>query len=540
MVCFFLGHAKWLTVRYCCLNLAKANDCSFRCIDVPRLPPHMRLGCSDFYDTSLHYIGFNQDFGCFACGSDTGFCIFNTDPLKEKERQVFDDGGIAYVEMLFRCNFLGLVGGGRSPKYPPNKVMIWDDTKKAPVIELDFATDVKAVKLRRDRIVVVLERLIKVYSFTAKPQQLHVFETGQNSKGLCCLYASTSDSLLAFPAVKCGDLQIIDLANADEAAVTFHAHTSPLACLALNSDGTIIATASEKGTWIRLFSTKRGEKLHEVRRGSNPALIYSMNFNADSSLMCVSSSRGTVHIFALAEKDLKECIKQSTPNALTKYFNSKTSFSRIQIPGISKKREMRLICAFGADPNSLIDGSYYKFIFNLKGECTRQTMFFCRLGYACNLFDQIPCLLEKSRYISLSPILCAEPLKKKKRVDPQIIRNRLEKKKKRAEKTIQQLLRHAKKLKPIEENAPEMKVLDNLKYNARKNTEELKRVNVMLRNQRKALEELKKESQFLYEAAIQVNPNLLPMDRAGPVSWLASPRYESPDGDYKDITRKWE
>ncbi len=84
-----------------------------------------------------------------------------------------------------------------------------------------------------------------------------------------------------------------------EAINVVEAHRSPLSCITVNDAGTLLATASDKGTIIRVFAIPSARKLYQFRRGSMPSRIYSMSFNTTSSLLCVSSATDTVHVFKL-------------------------------------------------------------------------------------------------------------------------------------------------------------------------------------------------------------------------------------------------
>ncbi len=92
-------------------------------------------------------------------------------------------GGIGIVEMLYRCNIVAIVGGGSSPMYPSNKVMLWDEQQAKCIAELTFRTDVKGLRLKSDKIIVILEEKIYVYNFSDITLIDHI-ETIKNPKGL--------------------------------------------------------------------------------------------------------------------------------------------------------------------------------------------------------------------------------------------------------------------------------------------------------------------------------------------------------------------
>jgi len=62
----------------------------------------------------------------------------------------------------------------------------------------------------------------------------------------------------------------------------------------------------------------------------------------------------------------------------------------------------------------------------------------------------------------------------------------------------------------------------------------------MKQSQEKALAELKAESEYLYQAAIKMDTDFIPYEVKGPTDTPPIENYTSPDGDYVDVSRKWE
>ena len=235
---------------------------------------------------------FNNDASCFAVGLDSGFCVFTSDPCEIRVSREFY-AGVGSAEMLGRYNYLALVGGGKNPKWPQTKVIIWDDAKQKAAITLELKTAVLRVRITRARIVVALQSSIHLYKFSSPPEKSSVFETADNPLGLCCL----GTKVVAFPGRSPGKVQLVELESGNVSIIP--AHTSALRAMDLSRDGKYLATASETGTLIRVFSTATCMKIAELRRGIDPAFIFSIAISPDSSMLAATSDKSTLHIFDL-------------------------------------------------------------------------------------------------------------------------------------------------------------------------------------------------------------------------------------------------
>ncbi|KAI9705502.1 MAG: autophagy protein [Candelina mexicana] len=261
---------------------------------------------------AMTFITFNQDYSHLAVGTTKGFRIYYTDPFSK----CFEtkDGNISILEMLFSTSLVATI-------LSPRRLQITNTKRQSIICELTFPTTVLAVRLNRKRLVVVLEDQIYLYDIS-NMELLYTIDTSPNPNAICALSPTSEHCYLAYPlpqkaassaftppshappaashiAPTSGDVMIFDAVKL-EAVNVVEAHRSPLSCISLNNEGTILATASDKGTIIRVFSIPDAQKLFQFRRGSMPSRIYSMSFNTTTTLLCVSSATDTVHIFKLS------------------------------------------------------------------------------------------------------------------------------------------------------------------------------------------------------------------------------------------------
>ncbi|KAG5519227.1 hypothetical protein PMAC_002315 [Pneumocystis sp. 'macacae'] len=254
------------------------------------------------------------------------------------------------MEMLFCTSLVALVGIGDHPNMSPRRLQIFNTKRQSAICELTFPTLVLSIKLNCHRLVVILEKQIYIYDISN--MKLHTIETSPNSSAVCSLSYSSENCYIAYPLQNLLSLEFLTLMsklkmNCPKSSVLsgyvlfdalalhpiniIEAHKSPLAFISLNSNGTLLATSSDKGTVIRIFSIPSAIKLYKFRRGTSLAKIYSMNFSLTSNFLCVTSNTETVDIYRLFSDEVSKRERSYSIQSLSKsceFLEKKRSFRR--------------------------------------------------------------------------------------------------------------------------------------------------------------------------------------------------------------------
>ncbi|KAK8390120.1 hypothetical protein O3P69_012983 [Scylla paramamosain] len=249
-------------------------------------------------------ITFNQDYSSLGVGTRIGYRLYSLSTL-DKLELICDNGNedTCIVERLFSSSLVAVVSLSS-----PRKLKVCHFKKNSEICNYSYPNTILGVKLNRARLVVCLEESLYIHNIRDMKVLHTIRDTPPNPTGLCALSISNENCFLAYPGSNSiGQVQIFDAQNL-QAKIMIPAHDSPLAAISFNASGTKIATASERGTVIRVFSVGEGARLHELRRGMKRcATIFSLAFSPDSLFLCASSNTETVHVFRLEE------IKETRP-----------------------------------------------------------------------------------------------------------------------------------------------------------------------------------------------------------------------------------
>uniref|UniRef100_A0A665W8T4 WD repeat domain, phosphoinositide interacting 1 n=1 Tax=Echeneis naucrates TaxID=173247 RepID=A0A665W8T4_ECHNA len=233
-------------------------------------------------------------------GTKTGYRLFSVTAVDKLDciHEGVECPDVYIVERLFSSSLVVVVSLSM-----PRRMNVYHFKKGTEICNYSYSNNILSVRLNRQRLVVCLEESVYIHNIKDMKLLKTLLNTPTNPSGLCALSVNHSNSYLAYPGnATIGEITIYD-ANNLSTVTLIQAHDSPLAALTFSASGTKLASASEKGTVIRVFSIPEGQRVFEFRRGMKRYVsISSLSFSADAQFLCSSSNTETVHIFKLEQQ----------------------------------------------------------------------------------------------------------------------------------------------------------------------------------------------------------------------------------------------
>lgn len=165
------------------------------------------------------------------------------------------------------------------------------------------------VKLRKDMMIVVLHEKTFIFNFVTL-KLIEQVDTFPNPRGLCALSQAEKpiSKIICLPAQEKGALKVLNYVVDKSIDIVIAAHDTEIGAIAVNPNGTLIASASQRGHIIKIYSTDGGEVVQELKRGNSKAEINSIIFHPTSYILACTSTKSSIHLFEI-RKAVETCIQ---------------------------------------------------------------------------------------------------------------------------------------------------------------------------------------------------------------------------------------
>lgn len=309
----------------------------------------------------MKVLRFNQDATFFSVYiHPNSLSIFNCDPfgkcfefeniIAQQNKDIYTNNNITksndfIAEMLFATNLVAIVDKTVNTN-KKRSLKIVNIKRKSIICELTFVSEIMNVVMNRKRMCVLVDtgeifiydiscmKLLKSintlenesnpikinHRLYIETKKIQMCLSNDNVSILCyttCGYSSLNSHLL-------GDLVIFDALKVKPLTRLSNIHENNIACIEISHDGQLVATASERGTIIRVFDTDivnqfsvGGRLVCEYRRGTKPSSIYELKFDFKKTLLACIGTSNTLHIFR---------VDPISDNALIDHHISKLSY----------------------------------------------------------------------------------------------------------------------------------------------------------------------------------------------------------------------
>ena len=298
-------------------------------------------------DGSLCVIGTNT---CFAIFSPITFSILYIHPTKHP---------IHCIRILNTSNILCYISGLST------KVKLFDIVSSRIISIYTASHRVLSLHINPYHLFILTSTTIDIINLRDMTCIGSVATTPTNTN---CVFAETSTpqgSTIVYAYTKASDVGVIphfktqsDFTTATSADVHFWAHSSSIACLAINNEATLITTCSENGTLFRVFNLQ-GEIAYEFRRGIDKAVIKCICFDYNSDFIACCTDKGMVHVFLLSVNGVYAGWNDKWKN--------RHVFSKLNTQQGLLGSMMKLISA----PKRLVEGQRSYAVFRMEGNAVK-------------------------------------------------------------------------------------------------------------------------------------------------------------------------